>query len=775
MRISRCDLSFGEKNQILEPPLKRLASSKKSQKDQYFLFYYLRIFSTLQGIKKPRGICRISMLYLVGRKTMKSTQALMSRLASNKVSFGLLLKLTLILITVPPVMTKWFGPFVSYFVTSGFANPYTEFFKQGQLESFPYSSIMLWVFSFPAALVQWFAPGLVSQWPEVLQLLPRLTLILADYVVFRGLVALLPAHRSRLIYFWWLNPLVIYICYVHGQLDILPTAALVASLVFLLRGQDLVSFVLLALGMAMKMHVAAVLPFYVMFIYFRRFSWQRALGLLGLSLGLFALLQIPYWSEGYIHMVLLEKKSQRLFSLAFPFDAEGKAFLFAPAVILFLFFRFASLKTTNRDTLMLVLGLLYAAMVAVVPPTPGWFLWSMPFLVYFFVKYREASRLSFYSLLGLYVAYQVIDRYSDVPAVFAPLLPRVDLSTTAYGYLASRGLDAQKIENLAFTALESALVMNIFWVYRVGVSSSNLARRLKQNFRIGICGDSGSGKSTATESLVALFGVQDALVVAGDDLHKWERGHENWKTRTHLDPKSNRLHDDVEQAERLMVGQNVKRTFYDHGTGRFTPKQPIESKPFIIFQGLHTFFLSRMRDMMHVKIFIDPDKTLRYVWKIKRDMAYRGYSKDQVLQQLERRETDAVKYIETQKAHADIIIRYLPVNPNQTMEEMLAMSEVPVKLRIVMNADLNIESLVGCLQETCTIASDYWYEPEIGRLVFECEGQVDAETIELMASRLVVSHQELVGTNSKWKDGYDGVVQLLILMYLKHFYAEGQN
>ena len=695
------------------------------------------------------------------------------KIKSDPIFFtGLILKCILVIVSTPLVMSRWFIPFIQYFTQSGFKNPYDEFYARGVLEAFPYSSIMLWLYSSTTSLVSLVWPSVTSSMSVVAYALPRLVILAADVVIYRSLVALLPAYKSRLLYFWWLNPVVAYICYIHGQLDALPTAALMLSLVMLFSGRDLVSFMILGVGIAMKSHLLAALPFMAMYVYFRSFSIWRALALSAAAIGLFALLQLPYWSDGYIHLVLLEKRSLRLVALNFPFDSEGKAFLFAPAVVLFLVFRFASLRTTNRDTLLLTLGLLYAAMVSVVPPTPGWFMWSMPFLVYFFVKYRETSRLSFYSLLGFYLLYQLVDRNSDIPEAFYGMKPSVEPVANFYHYLMSLGVDAQKLENLAFTALEGALVMNILWVYKVGISSSNLARRLKQNFRIGICGDSGSGKSTLTDALVALFSPKDVLVVGGDDLHKWERGHEKWKSHTHLDPKSNRLHHDVDQAESLMAGHNVKRSFYDHKTGRFTPTQPVESKPFIIFQGLHTFFLERMRNMMHVKIFIDPDKTLRYYWKIKRDMAYRGYSKEQVIAQLEKREPDAIKYIETQKNHADIIVSYVPIIASGDLEAMLALPEPEVKLQVILNADINIEGLISALQAVEGLKCDYWFEPDIGRIVIECEGVISGAQVAEIATDLVVSHEELVGISPDWKPGYEGILQLLMLLYLAHFYTE---
>ncbi|MCX6124394.1 MAG: hypothetical protein NTV34_06545, partial [Proteobacteria bacterium] len=322
---------------------------------------------------------------------------------------------------------------------------------------------------------------------------------------------------------------------------------------------------------------------------------------------------------------------------------------------------------------------------------------------------------------------------------------------------------------------EASLVMNILWIYRVGISSSNLVRRLKQNFRIGVCGDSGSGKSTATDVLVDLFGKKNTLVVAGDDLHKWERGDSNWQKFTHLDPKSNRLHVDVDHAEKLMTGQMVSRSNYDHVTGMFTPACSIESNRVMIFQGLHTFFLPRMRNLLHLKVFFDPDRNLRYTWKIHRDQKKRGYSKEQVLEQLAKREPDAVKYIESQRLHADIVVRYLPVQPDLSLEAMLVMASVPIKIQLQLTADLDVENLVAALVSSESLSCEYWYDTSLGKVVLECVGDISVDRVRAIAPKLATLYEEIIGTDPCWQGGYSGVLQLIVLQYMTYFYSHSSQ
>ncbi len=57
---------------------------------------------------------------------------------------------------------------------------------------------------------------------------------------------------------------------------------------------------------------------------------------------------------------------------------------------------------------------------------------------------------------------------------------------------------------------------------------------------------------------------------------------------------------------------------------------------------------------------MDPPDDLRRRWKVQRDCSRRGYTTDQVLEELDRREPDAEAYIRPQQRHADIVISFMP-------------------------------------------------------------------------------------------------------------------
>jgi phosphoribulokinase len=80
----------------------------------------------------------------------------------------------------------------------------------------------------------------------------------------------------------------------------------------------------------------------------------------------------------------------------------------------------------------------------------------------------------------------------------------------------------------------------------------------------------------------------------------------------------------------------------------------------VIVEGLLPFHTPGMRDAFDVRVYMDPPEDLRRRWKLQRDCSRRGYTTDQVLAELDRREADAETFIHPQRRHADIVISFMP-------------------------------------------------------------------------------------------------------------------
>ena len=99
---------------------------------------------------------------------------------------------------------------------------------------------------------------------------------------------------------------------------------------------------------------------------------------------------------------------------------------------------------------------------------------------------------------------------------------------------------------------------------------------------------------------------------------------------------------------------------YDHQTGSLVRPEYVNPREFVIVEGLLGCHTAAMRAFYDVKVFLDPPEDLRQLWKIKRDTAKRGYTPEQVLAELEKREADSRDFIRPQREFADIVVRFSP-------------------------------------------------------------------------------------------------------------------
>jgi phosphoribulokinase len=69
---------------------------------------------------------------------------------------------------------------------------------------------------------------------------------------------------------------------------------------------------------------------------------------------------------------------------------------------------------------------------------------------------------------------------------------------------------------------------------------------------------------------------------------------------------------------------------------------------------------AELRDMFDIRVFLNPPEQLRRRWKVARDCSRRGYSTDQVLSELDRRERDSEAFIRPQRHFADMVVSFRP-------------------------------------------------------------------------------------------------------------------
>ena len=141
----------------------------------------------------------------------------------------------------------------------------------------------------------------------------------------------------------------------------------------------------------------------------------------------------------------------------------------------------------------------------------------------------------------------------------------------------------------------------------------------------------------------------------------------------------------------LKIGNSIYQVDYDHKNGKFTDNKLIEGADNILICGLHSLYIPD--NIINLKIYIDTDDNLRIPWKIKRDMKKRGYTIDNILNQIESRKNDFNEYIYPQHELSDIIINFY-TNTIFDIDSFQPENEPPVFLRIGIKEIYNLTNLL---------------------------------------------------------------------------------
>jgi phosphoribulokinase len=176
---------------------------------------------------------------------------------------------------------------------------------------------------------------------------------------------------------------------------------------------------------------------------------------------------------------------------------------------------------------------------------------------------------------------------------------------------------------------------------------------------LGVVGDSAAGKTTITRGLLRLLGEEAVTHVCTDDYHRYDRQERKRRHITPLDPDCNFLDVLGRDIAHLRRGEAILKPVYRHADGTFGPPEYVRPHAFAIVEGLLGYHTPQLREAYDVRVYLAPPEPLRRKWKVDRDCSRRGYTTDEVLAELDRREPDSAGFIRPQERFADIVVEFM--------------------------------------------------------------------------------------------------------------------
>ena len=176
---------------------------------------------------------------------------------------------------------------------------------------------------------------------------------------------------------------------------------------------------------------------------------------------------------------------------------------------------------------------------------------------------------------------------------------------------------------------------------------------------IGIAGGTASGKTSIANDMRQSMGADQAVVIRLDDYYRQLTGDLEERGRTNFDHPDAFEWPLLEQhISALLEGQTVPVPSYDHSIHqRRESPQATPSRSVIILEGILALWPVELRQLMHLKVFVDTPPDIRLARRIRRDVAERGRTLDAVIEQYESTVRPMhEQFCEPSKAYADVVI-----------------------------------------------------------------------------------------------------------------------
>ncbi|MBI3404966.1 MAG: uridine kinase [Acidobacteria bacterium] len=177
---------------------------------------------------------------------------------------------------------------------------------------------------------------------------------------------------------------------------------------------------------------------------------------------------------------------------------------------------------------------------------------------------------------------------------------------------------------------------------------------------VGICGGTGSGKTTISTRIIHALSKDNVQILEQDHYYK---DISQMACKEHA--KINFDHPDaldtplmIAHVQALRAGQAIERPVYDFTTDRRKPETvQLDPRPALLIEGILLFENAALRELMDIKIFVDTDADIRFIRRLGRDLRERGRTVESVVQQYTATVRPMhIEFVEPSKRFADVII-----------------------------------------------------------------------------------------------------------------------
>ncbi len=663
---------------------------------------------------------------------------------------GIVLRIFILYLSSPIIVETLYVPFLQTSINTFTLNPWENWIESGGSKTaFPYGYVMWVIFLVPTLIAKLLDISvLIFYW---------FTIFIFDLLFLYFLGFLFKINQNKLLFIYWLSPIVIVTTYLLGYNDLIPITIFTLALITIKLRKIKLSSIFLMAAISAKLSMVLALPFVILYFVNNKSYKPHLLNFLKWLLISFSIFHIPQFFFGYeaSQMILTNQEMSKIFDLVILLPNQSEIFI-VPIIFLFLFFYCFTIKRINFEIFIVIQGLAFFITVLLVPSSLGWFLWALPLIIYY---QRDAKILRILLVILfslLFVIHSLINSLQFN-------IQNLNFDSTKL-ILYDNYLD---LASIIYTGMFTTGVLLSFHIWQSTMKKNLPYQFAGRSLAIGIAGDSGSGKDTLASALTNLFGSHSVVSLSGDNYHLWDRDKKMWSLITHLNPKANNLSLFLSDLMQLIKGNTISIRHYNHKDGKKSRITKLKSNDVIISSGLHALFLPSIRECYDLKIFLDMDDELRRFFKTQRDVKIRGHSIEKVNKTFLQRKNDSKKYISWQKDHADLIFSLKPIK-KINFKNLDENSKFPLSIVIYSPDGFDeykfVRGLIGFLGAKIDTSS----KANSSGIELTIEADPSERDIELFAKKVCSQILDILDIEPKWQNGMTGIMQLVTLLKIEY-------
>jgi len=229
-----------------------------------------------------------------------------------------------------------------------------------------------------------------------------------------------PKQKKLAFAFWMLNPLAIYVTFMIGQLDLLPTFFTVLSLFLFKRKKIYWSAVAMGVAASYKMY-----PLFLLFplAFLGSEKLFERLKIVAVGLAPFVFFIAPYLGSAAFRAQVFSPKSQKMLYMGWPLSGAEVVYPFVIFVGLIYFLAYYSRRKIDLAVYFLAILLIT---FSVTHFHPQWFLWVMPFLIWELIENQFKNWVLTAVILSSWLIITLFFEPSLSYGLFNPIWPQLD-------------------------------------------------------------------------------------------------------------------------------------------------------------------------------------------------------------------------------------------------------------------------------------------------------------------------------------------------------------